>query len=195
MANKFIIPILLVTGISMCAWLIFWKLFVTLKRKRGVSVSVQAEITIFLFYIYIILVLSLTIIPLPFARFKTTNGDGINITPVLNTVKDLLQILSTRPEHETVFIAHSAQNVIGNIILFMPLGIFLPLLSKKYYSAVNVFLLAFVCSVSIELTQLLLRQFEIYRSVDIDDVILNTSGAMLGFLIINKFYFHRDDVY
>lgn len=69
-------------------------------------------------------------------------------------------------------------NFIGNIIIFMPLGFFIPLLwnieNKK------VILIGFLSSLFIEVVQLFLA-----RGTDIDDLILNTIGSSLGLLIFN----------
>lgn len=186
MLQQFIKPVLTVIAVSLLVWILFWIIFKLLTKKKGIKISSRAALIFFLFYMYIIAVLSLTIIPLPFTRFKVTGGGGINLIPVVNIVKGCLEIFSW---HDT-FSNHTFQNIFGNIILFIPLGIFPPLLSNKYRSVTKVILLACICSVSIELSQLVLRQFEIYRTVDVDDVILNTSGAFLGFIIINKYYFH-----
>ena len=75
-------------------------------------------------------------------------------------------------------------NFFGNIGIFMPFGIFIPLLFRTGKSFVKVTLIGFAVSVFIELCQLPLM-----RGTDIDDVILNTLGAILGyfvFLLIEK---------
>lgn len=175
----------------MIIWILSSILFGISNKTKGIKISLRAELTFFLFYIYIVGVISLTILPLPFTRFKTPAEEGINIIPVVNIVRALLELFS---KHQTLS-EHSFQNLFGNVILFIPLGIFLPLLLNKYRSVNRVALLACACSISIELIQLVLRQFEIYRTVDIDDVILNTSGAVLGFAIIHKFYFNKNAGY
>ncbi|MEO6453887.1 MAG: VanZ family protein [Ginsengibacter sp.] len=189
MIEQFIKPILEVISISMLVWILLWVMVSISKKKRGIKISFQAEITFFLFYIYIIAVMSLTVIPLPFERFKVQGEEGINIIPMVNIVRGLLEMFSP----PTTFSEHSFQNIVGNIILFIPLGIFLPFFSDKYRSVNNVIILAAICSASIELMQLILRQFEIYRTVDIDDVILNTLGAIIGFAVITKLYFTKMD--
>ena len=67
------------------------------------------------------------------------------------------------------------KNVLGNIIMFVPYGFFVSyyLDLKKPLSA---FLLILLVSLSIEITQL-----AIGRVFDIDDIILNIAGGMLGF--------------
>jgi len=67
--------------------------------------------------------------------------------------------------------------LLGNIVMFMPLGFFPKLLYRKW-SWWKSLLLGFGVSVSIELAQLFTT-----RSTDIDDVILNTLGALLGWLL------------
>ena len=191
MPERFIKPLLLEAAIAMSLWILFWIIFNMSKKGKDFTIPLRIEIKYFLFYVYLIGVLSLTIIPLPFKRFRQPNEFGINIVPFANTYKGLVEL-----EHAPwLSIDSNFQNIIGNIILFLPLGMFLPWLSNKYRSIRKVVIFSCFCSMSIELTQLISRHFEIYRTVDIDDVILNTSGAMVGYLLfalINKWHFHKD---
>ena len=65
-----------------------------------------------------------------------------------------------------------------NIILFIPLGIFLPLLYKKYDKIGKIVLIGFLISASIEIVQMFGC-----GATDINDLITNTVGACLGFCI------------
>ena len=65
-----------------------------------------------------------------------------------------------------------------NIILFVPMGLFLPLLYKKYDSIKAVALTGLMFSVSVEIVQMFG-----WGSSDINDLITNTIGACLGYLI------------
>ena len=70
-------------------------------------------------------------------------------------------------------------NLFGNVIGFLPFGFFLPVISRKFH---NIFLVtAFGCLVSscVEITQHVTRA----GSCDVDDVILNTLGALFGYLM------------
>ncbi len=69
------------------------------------------------------------------------------------------------------------KNVLGNIIMFVPYGFFVSyyLNLKKPKSA---FFLVLLVSFAIETTQLLIG-----RVFDIDDIILNVLGGMIGYLI------------
>ena len=66
------------------------------------------------------------------------------------------------------------KNIIGNVLLFLPYGYFASdyLKSKKVLS---IAFLTMLVSITIEIVQL-----HIGRTFDIDDVILNTCGGMLG---------------
>lgn len=70
------------------------------------------------------------------------------------------------------------KNTILNIILFVPLGIMLPLLWKKYNTLKATLMFSFGMSLAIELLQILT-----YRATDINDLIANTFGAVLGYFV------------
>lgn len=69
--------------------------------------------------------------------------------------------------------------VIGNLTMLLPLGIYIPLLFPKLSGFFTVFIICLSVSVSIELMQLITS----VRKTDIDDVILNTSGAIVGYIL------------
>lgn len=69
-----------------------------------------------------------------------------------------------------------------NIILFIPFGFLVPLIWKKLNKPSLIIILGFLFSLLIELSQLLNN-----RSTDVDDLILNTIGAVIGFLTFRIF--------
>lgn len=83
------------------------------------------------------------------------------------------------------------QNLLGNIILFMPLGILLPVLRRSIDTAGAIVVVSFFASLLIETCQFFLN-----RGVfDVDDMILNTLGGVLGYgiLAIGKRYVKGKD--
>ncbi|MBQ2297098.1 MAG: VanZ family protein, partial [Ruminiclostridium sp.] len=90
-------------------------------------------------------------------------------------------------------------DTILNVILFFPLGFFLPLLYKIFRSAKNIVFAGFLFSFSIELLQMFG-----WGKTDINDLITNTIGACLGYWIyclLSKYLpvdlntrFHAQDV-
>ena len=70
-------------------------------------------------------------------------------------------------------------NLFGNFLMFVPMGVFLPTLFNKlknFFASMGV---TFIFLAFIEITQILTRR----GSFDIDDLILNMLGAVVGFLI------------
>ena len=65
-----------------------------------------------------------------------------------------------------------------NIVMFLPLGIVTPCIWKKCESARYTVMLGFAVSLLIECSQIFNG-----RATDIDDLIANTSGACLGYVI------------
>lgn len=72
-----------------------------------------------------------------------------------------------------------AANLAGNVIAFAPFGIALPLLSDYKLKFLTVTLYSFALSLIIELTQLVSK----VGSFDVDDLVLNTLGGMIGYLM------------
>ena len=78
------------------------------------------------------------------------------------------------PFHE-VFI-----NVFGNILIFLPFGYLVSFFwRKKNFIAVKAFFLTMFFSCAIECAQLVTR----VGSCDVDDVILNTTGGLIGSIL------------
>ncbi|URZ07584.1 VanZ family protein [Clostridium felsineum] len=101
-------------------------------------------------------------------------------------------------EHERIFNPHlnliplkdglDISNIL-NIILFMPFGFLNPIMWTKYQKFKNIFLYGLFFTFFIEFSQL----FTTARTTDIDDIIMNTIGNVLGFIIFNimKKIFHK----
>ncbi len=102
------------------------------------------------------------------ALVRIQTGQGINLRPFY-----------------TIFNFHrygrgmaSFLNLWGNIFLFIPYAFGLLLLFKRFKNFKSFFRLILTTTLSIEFLQLFVN-----RSVDIDDVILNLLGALIGYLI------------
>ncbi|WP_296779609.1 VanZ family protein [Ruminococcus sp.] len=71
-------------------------------------------------------------------------------------------------------------NIIGNIAMFIPLGIVLPICFHKLDNIKKTVIAGICYIIFIELSQLLCSD----RHTDIDDIILNTSGVMIGACVV-----------
>lgn len=70
-------------------------------------------------------------------------------------------------------------NLVGNIIGFIPFGALLPILSRSVRKAWKVMALGLEISALVEVSQLILC----VGCCDVDDMILNTCGAFLGYVL------------
>jgi glycopeptide antibiotics resistance protein len=70
-------------------------------------------------------------------------------------------------------------NIVGNIVAFIPFGMILPVIRKKTRKFYIIILLSFELSFIVEVIQLISK----VGSFDVDDLILNTLGGTIGYLI------------
>lgn len=69
-------------------------------------------------------------------------------------------------------------NLFGNVIIFIPFGFFMPMASK-YRSIFSALFYSFGLSLCVETFQLITK----VGSFDVDDLLLNTVGGLVGYLI------------
>jgi VanZ like family. len=69
-------------------------------------------------------------------------------------------------------------NIVGNILAFSPFGFFLPLLNKSYRKFYVIAFLSILFSLIIETSQFLLK----VGVFDVDDILMNSVGGILGYL-------------
>lgn len=74
-------------------------------------------------------------------------------------------------------IRHAAINLIGNVVLFLPFGIVPPCLWQKFRHFWRLLLVAMCAIILVELTQLV----TLLGSCDVDDLILNITGVIIGY--------------
>jgi len=79
------------------------------------------------------------------------------------------------------------KNIFGNIILFIPYG-FLGVLYPKLNQFNRLYITFFIIINIVEFSQYYFQR----GFADIDDIILNTFGVIIGFFIYKKFFFIKD---
>lgn len=141
-------------------------------KKSGKIFNFPRKIVEFFFLLYFIAIIYFTmgntygysvLTPIHFGE-----NFYINLIPLKETILMFQQDLGT-----------ALYNVFGNTIMFIPLGVFIPLLYRKKLNILHITLYGSFCSLLIELSQI----FTGLRSFDIDDIIINTIGSIIGFLI------------
>ncbi len=135
------------------------------------------------FYAYFLCVIALTLFPMPSNINKNYEMRIDNRRP-FTTIVYMLDYYPT---------FYLIKNVIGNILMFVPFGYIYTYISKRKVKFINVSMYCTMFSIFIESMQFLLC-FILkvnYRVIDVDDIILNTIGGMLGYLLFkveNKVY-------
>lgn len=123
-------------------------------------------IAILIFALYSIAVFSIVGVP-TVGTFKI--NFNLNLIPLVDIVNSPLEY---------------TKNTILNIILFIPLGFLVPAIWKNYRSIKTIFFMGLAISISIEILQLFT-----FRLTDIDDLITNTTGTVIGYYIGKRFSF------
>lgn len=122
-------------------------------------------ISIIMFSVYILGVIFLTCLSRP----SLVAWRSFNVIP-----------FKTFIEMKYDFYFPSINQILLNIFLFMPFGFLLPLINQKFNRWYNTVICGFLCSLLIELSQLI---FSI-GIFDVDDLITNTLGTIFGYCLI-----------
>ncbi|MGH2640745.1 MAG: VanZ family protein [Actinomycetota bacterium] len=124
-------------------------------------------------------VVSVTLFPIPVQSsilpWERAFGLHNNFVPLVG----LGEMLSSQP------LEISMRQIAGNTLMFVPLGLLVPLL-KPDVRLGQVFVVAVLASTAIEAAQFsisLILQFG-YKITDVDDVLLNTLGALIGYGVV-----------
>lgn len=130
------------------------------------------------------LLYSVTMLWLLFGRGIHDSGSGylhslsvnINLIPFLTTA-DLIKNL-VNPPSPGLF-THAWINLFGNVAVFIPLGVFLPLIWQNARRLGRFLLISSGIIAVIELLQL----FTLRGIMDVDDYLLNMVGLIVGFFV------------
>lgn len=110
-----------------------------------------------IFGFYLVVVLALVGFPnITMSKMEFT----VNLIPFIYMLSDLV-------------------NACLNVLLFVPFGFFLPMLWKEFRSIKRVALAGIVATFFIEISQLFTG-----RATDIDDIITNSIGTLIGYFIV-----------
>ncbi len=157
---------------------------------------------IYSFVLYLLTIYFLVILPLPsIDEVRNLTTPTMNLIP-FSFIGDFIKespLIITEPSTYLLALSHSSfYVVIFNVFMTIPLGMYL----KYYYkcSFKNTLIISFLLSLFFELTQLSGLYFiypRAYRLFDVDDLILNTTGGIIGFglmSLIDKFLPSRDKI-
>ena len=126
--------------------------------SHGKRIILYHEFISMVFVIYLLLLFELV-----------TNSDMTSIGNNFTPFKEMFRYEIT----SNLFLT----NVLGNVLLFVPFGLFVSYYIKNI-NFVKIFLITIITSFSIESIQT-----KIGRSFDVDDIILNVLGGIIGMII------------
>jgi len=112
----------------------------------------------------------------PFTILLERQNQRANLVPLQGILRMIenASIFDDEVTQRIVFL-----NLAGNVLIFAPFGMAIPLLERRLNRVWLVVLLGLAFSMVIELAQ----TFLIARVFDVDDLILNASGTLIGFLV------------
>ncbi len=156
-------------------------------HKYGSVLSLRVPI-VYSFILYLLCVYCLVILPLPTPeKAATLHEHKAQLIPFF-FVADIAGQAQIQPGHPTswlsIFAGSAFWNTLFNLFMTMPFGVYL-----RYYFCYNwrkTLRLSFLLSLFFELTQLSGLYFLYpgsYRLFDVDDLIVNTVGSMIGFAL------------
>ncbi len=167
-------------------WVLVRMILWFIRKRKKIALDFKREVLLWIFFLYIICVFSITFFPLNIIIGEERRWVSYNIIPVVGTVREVSNITDNAVMHNFM-IKFWIKNIIGNILLLMPLGVLLPMLRDRFKSTVRTVIFGFLFSLGIESVQLLSGYIgNIGRAFDIDDIILNTLGVWIGVLLYNK---------
>lgn len=101
-------------------------------------------------------------------------ADRVNLIPFA-TISRYMQMIRTLTDPG--LFRHALVNLVGNVVLFIPLGFFLPYFCRPLRGFLRTALTVLALIVVVELTQYV----TLLGSCDVDDLVLNMAGALMGY--------------
>ncbi|MMZ49021.1 VanZ like family protein [compost metagenome] len=170
------------------AALLFTLPFLIVQYRRHGYIHKARAWLLYLMLLYLMNAFFLVILPLPASRHNAALAGGALQLMPLQFVQDIIRETSVSPAHPSSYVhllkERAFLQVVFNVMMTMPFGMFL-----RYYFRARwrwCLILSFTLSLFFEVTQLtgLYGFFDhAYRVFDVDDLMANTLGGMLGFLL------------
>ncbi|TFJ92373.1 VanZ family protein [Lentibacillus salicampi] len=156
------------------------------RTKLMNSIMVHALFALYVYALFITILFKFDSIDITFlmSRLQRNLGDPNYILGQLQSGNFIL--FKTISNYFLTPSIHHIINLVGNIVIFIPFGFFISLLSKaKEISFIGVSAQSLCLSLCLECLQVV---FSI-GSFDVDDLVLNTFGGLLGYGVFKLIYF------
>lgn len=149
------------------------------RRRTGHHASFGRELLLLIFVGYLAGLAAVTLAPNRSARLRAQGRGEIDLRPSVAS----LTCSSASLRSGTTAQSFCVRNARGNFLLFVPLGLLIPLVWSRirFWRGIQI---AMVVSLSIELLQYLSSALGSYRAADVNDFILNVLGAGVGLAVV-----------
>lgn len=131
-----------------------------------------------IFFVYLLVVIKLIIFKYPYSQLKAiadTWEKGV-ILEGLDTANFTL-FKTIRMYIDYSYKLNSFENLVGNVVVFIPFGFLIPYVLKRGRNFFVMLFNAFLFVLGIEVFQL----FSAFGAFDVDDILLNCFGAVIGY--------------
>jgi len=158
------------------------------KKSSGI-INWKRESLVLLFTIYLFAFLSITIFPISFRKiYESGSFVSINLIPFKYVIRSIGTIGERYSGDIAFHVGLIAKNVIGNLLLLFPFGLAVPVLWKNTDKLSYRVLYGLTLTFAIECIQFIQMYFGLSmgRVVDVDDIILNALGFIIGYSVSNK---------
>ena len=145
-------------------------------RKQGKTLKI-------LWWVYMALLFVFVVVKFKGSFYELS--DRVNTYSMQGSINyNLIPFRSMSAQIERITQWWALKNLLGNIIPFIPFGFLLPVTYKKFSSAISVFVIGLASILVIESFQF----FTKLGSFDVDDIILNMTGIVCGYVIFLVIY-------
>lgn len=159
-----------------------------LNASGEMAFFIMKKTMVWLFAVYVFIVIDFTLISDSFGR-NISNVFMLNSDNFYEYISQKINLIPFKTIRLFINAYHSGvletyivfENILGNIFVFMPFALFLPVVFKRINSAFKFLFFISVAVIIIEFLQVLF----LTGSADIDDFILNVSGAMAAYGILS----------
>lgn len=150
-------------------------------KKQSCTVVWSSEIMRLLFVCYLTGLISLILVPnnlWTYIWFYLRNGyPGCEIDPLFSGGFNFIPTFLKAHTGEFTIGRWVRTMLEGNLVMFVPMGFFLPFVSKKIKTR-NIWWLAILIPIFVEILQPVIG-----RSFDVDDVLMNFAGIIIGYFV------------
>ncbi len=188
MLQNYLFPIKYAFAAFPFAALLFTMPFLVVQYRRHGYVNKVRAFVLYLFLLYLMNAIFLVMLPLPASRHNLPlSGGAMQLIPfhfIQDIVKETAIVPGEPSTYWRVLKERAFLQVVFNVVLTVPFG----MLIRYYFRSgpVMSLILSFLLSLFIEVTQLTgIYGFydHPYRIFDVDDLMTNTLGGMIGFLL------------